>query len=280
MFGHIILRDIPKEQVQLDLLVYEIAGGFRGFAMVPPGAHYVNVKKNDAMQAGFWCVVPEEGVVIRVFDHDTGTFKEDTPENVKTYTELALGGAMNKSLIPVLARSPVDAEAWTSLTRHLTLQAFPPALHDEQPMVPPAAAEGRDLGQWFEQSFKSRFEQAFLGTHKGNINAFLAEFEHAYLQMLLGNDEAAGKRWRHLLLAVFNAGEHAMRASPDVFPPLVDVIVTQLIYMPDEFFDAGAIGSQGQYMVEDLCDTGIVELAYKGDLLGTILADRKAPMQG
>lgn len=280
MFGHIILRDIPKEQVQLDLLFYEIAGGFRGFAMVPPGVHYINVRRNGVMQAGFWCAVPDSGVVIRVFDHDTGSFKDDSPENVKTYTELARAGAMNKSLIPVLARSPVDAEAWTSLTRHLAWQAFPPALHDEQPMVPPALDEGKDLGEWFEKRFKSRFEQAFLGTHEGDINAFLAEFEYAYLQMVARNDEVAGKRWRHLLMASFNAGEHVMRASPDVFPPLVDVIVTQLIYMPDEFFDAGAIGSQGRYMVEDLCDTGIVALAFKGDLLGTILADRKPQVQG
>jgi hypothetical protein len=242
--------------------------------------HFVNVMRNGAMMEGFWCLVPDEGVAIRVFDDASGTFKEDTPENVNTYTDLALSGAMNKSLIPVLARCPVEAEAWTGLTKHVLPDHFPPALHDEQPMAPPAGVEGNDLGQWFENSFKSRFEQAFLGTHKGDINSFMAEFEYAYLQMISCNDDAAGKRWRHLILASFNAGEHVMRASPEVFPPLVDLIVTQLTYMPDNFFEAGAIGSQGRYMVEDLCDTDIVELAYKGDLLATSLADRGVPMRG
>ena len=37
MFGYIILRDIPKYNAQLDLSIYEIKGGFRGFAEIPPG---------------------------------------------------------------------------------------------------------------------------------------------------------------------------------------------------------------------------------------------------
>ncbi|MHA1684395.1 MAG: hypothetical protein ACTSUE_25890, partial [Promethearchaeota archaeon] len=43
VFGYIILRDIPKKEVQLDLALYKIQGGFRGFALVPPGLHFVKV---------------------------------------------------------------------------------------------------------------------------------------------------------------------------------------------------------------------------------------------
>jgi hypothetical protein len=267
------LRDVPKEWAQLDLLLYEIEGGFRGFALVPAGVHYVSVKRSGTMQKGFWCVVPDGGVVIRVFDDTTGEFREDTPENVENYTGLARCGAMNKTLLPVLARHPIEYETWASLTEHLSIAPFPPALHEERPMMPPAGVEGDALGKWFEGSFKSRFEQAFLGTHKGDVDSFMAEFEYAFLRMLLCNDGAAGDRWRHLILASFSAGEHAMRVSPAVFSPLVDVIVVQLPLMPPEFFDAGAIGNQGSNMVEDLVDTEDFTLGVKGDLLATILQD-------
>jgi hypothetical protein len=271
--GYIILRDVPKEWVQLDLLLYEIEGGFRGFALVLAGVHYVSVKRSGTMQKGFWCVVPDGGVVIRVFDDTTGEFREDTPENVENYTGLAISGAMNKALLPVLPRHPLETETWTSLTKHLSLVPFPPALHEERLMSPPEGIGTDALGAWFEGSFKSRFEQAFLGTHKGDVDSFMAEFEYAFVRMVLCDDGTAGDRWRHLILASFNAGEYAMRTSPIVFSALVDVIVVQLPLMPSEFFDAGAIGNQGANMVEDLVDTDDFTLGVKGDLLATILQD-------
>nr|MDO8085570.1 hypothetical protein [Candidatus Sigynarchaeum springense] len=212
--GFIILMDIPKEKAQLDLLAYDIEGGFRGFSSVRAGPHYVNVKRSGEMQKGFWCVVPEDGVVIRVFDAASGSFKEDTPENVAHHTELAKSGAMNKVLAPAYGGYPVEAVAWEDLTKHLALVPFPPELHVEQPMSPPAGVDANALGKWFEGSFKSRFEQAFLGTHGGDVDSFLAELEYAYVQMLACDDKAAGDRWRHLILAAFNAGDYAMCASP------------------------------------------------------------------
>ncbi len=271
--GYIILRDVPKEWAQLDLMLYEITGGFRGFALVPAGVHYVNVKRGGTMQKGFWCVVPDGGVVIRVFDDTTGEFRDDTPENVENYMGLATSGAMNKAFLPVLPRHPLETETWTSLTKHLSLALFPPALHEERPMSPPEGIGADALGVWFEGTFKSRFEQAFLGTHKGDVDSFMAEFEFAFVRMILCNDDAAGDRWRHLILASFNAGEHTMRASPAVFLPLVDVIVVQLPLMSPEFFEPGAIGNQGANMVEDLVDTDNFTLGVKGDLLATILQD-------
>ncbi|MGC9778693.1 MAG: hypothetical protein HZR80_05575 [Candidatus Heimdallarchaeota archaeon] len=53
MFGYIILRDIPKEEAQLDFSIFEIKGGFRGYAEVEPGIHYVSVKDGDNMSEGF-----------------------------------------------------------------------------------------------------------------------------------------------------------------------------------------------------------------------------------
>jgi hypothetical protein len=274
MAGYIILRDVPKETAQLDLQEYEIAGGFRGFAMVPPGVHFVNVKRDAIMQHGSWCSVENDGVVIRVFDDDRGVFIEDTLENVATYTELARSGAMNRALIPVRANHQAAASTWERLTAHVNLVPFPPAMHDEQPMTPPANVDATRLGDWFESRFKSRFEQAFLGTHGAKVDSFLAEFEFAFLRMLLEQDDVATKRWQHLLLAAFNAGEHVMHDSPAVFPPLVDTIMAQVELLPGDFFKPGGLMKQGAYMAEDLVDTGVALLVSKGKVFGSLLSTR------
>ena len=39
MYGYIILRDIPKQLAQLDLLHFPIKGGFRGFSGGYPRRH-------------------------------------------------------------------------------------------------------------------------------------------------------------------------------------------------------------------------------------------------
>ena len=70
MFGYIILRDIPKKLVQLDLLDFPIRGGFRGFAEVNPGPHYVSIKVNEEMHKGFWCWVKPGEVIVKMYDYE------------------------------------------------------------------------------------------------------------------------------------------------------------------------------------------------------------------
>ena len=67
MFGYIILRDIPKKLVQLDLIYFPIKGGFRGFAEVSPGPHYVSIEVNEEMHEGFWCWVNTGEAIIKVY---------------------------------------------------------------------------------------------------------------------------------------------------------------------------------------------------------------------
>ncbi len=266
MSSYIILRDIPKDAAQLDVTLFEIQGGFRGFALVPPGAHYVSIKDEGKMVAGTWVFAPPGDAVVRVYDPTLHQLLPDTPENDLNYRDLALGGAMNKALIPVMLRDEEFATRWGSIVSHIKAEAFPPALHDESPINPPPGAEGPALEGFFISTFKSRIEQAFLGTHGGNVPAFLAEFEFAFASSLVGPDnEVAWARWRHLLQAIYNAGDRFMTAHPELFIPLVDVIIAQLQYLPEDAFSPESAVSHGaHYLAEDLVDTGIAALVEKG----------------
>ena len=96
MFGYIILRDIPKRAVQLNLSIFEIQGGYRGFAEILPGLHYVSVEMDGEMLDGFWCYVEPSAVVVKVFDYDSLTFQDPDPKSIKQYTQMARSGAMNR----------------------------------------------------------------------------------------------------------------------------------------------------------------------------------------
>ncbi len=266
MFSYIILRDIPKDTAQLDVTLFEIQGGFRGFALVPPGAHFLSVKDDGKMVAGTWVFAPPEDTVVRVYDATSHQLVPDTPENDLNYRDLALGGAMNKALIPVMLRDEEFATRWGTIVSHIKAEAFPPALRNESPVNPPEGADGPALEAFFSTTFKSRIEQAFLGTHQGNVQSFLAEFEFAFASWLVEpTNDVAGTRWRHLLQAIYNAGDRFMTAHPDLFIPLVDIIIAQLGYLGEDAFTPESATAHGaKYLAEDLVDTGIVALVEKG----------------
>ncbi len=252
--------------IQLDLTLFEIQGGFRGFALVPPGAHHVMVKDQDKMVAGTWIYAPLNDAVIRVYDAASCQFVPDTPENDSQYRQLAIGGAMNKNLIAVMLQDEDYATRWEQIVQHIKADAFPPRLYTELPMEPPTSAEGPVLEAFYSTTFKSRIDQAFLGTHQGKVASFLAEFEFAFASALVDPDNnLAGMRWRYLLQAIYHAGDRFMTSYPDLFAPLIDLIIAQLQFLGSSAFEPqSATSFDAQYLAEDLVDTGIAALVEKG----------------
>lgn len=256
----IILRDIPKEEVRIDLYRQNIQGGFRGFYADFPlmGWHYVSVKV-DEFHVGFWCRLAMGEAVVRVFDTTEG-FVEDEPETAQHYAQLALSGAMNQSLVayPDHLYAP-----WFGLVSYLDSENFPPQLHSQ------------------EVGAGSRFDQALQGTHGGNTQAFLAEFQYAFVSWLISLDaatenEAAFERWQHLLLSIYNAGEDRIRQAGKLFASLVGLLIRQFNLLPQDWFEAGSfLVEQANYMVEDMIDTEVEELVKQGRVFGEYLQRRK-----
>jgi hypothetical protein len=259
MLGAIVLRDVPKNEARIDLVRYQIQGGFRGFGLVPPSVwHYVSVQ-SGGRHVGFWCHLEPQQVVVKVFDPTAG-FQEADPEMEAQYQRLALSGNMGPALIGYpLAR----LGAWRGLVDKIRAEGFPPRLHQEE--VGPG----------------SRFDKILQGSHGGDKESLLAELQYAFVRWLVsangGNeDEPAFNRWRHLVLSAYNAGEDRIQASGDLFPQMVDTLMRQYDLLPDSWFggDSYLAGSQAGYMCGDMVDTGVPALVEKGKAMAAYLKKR------
>jgi hypothetical protein len=259
MFGAIVLRDIPKEEVRIDLYRRPIQGGFRGFRLVPPGLHYLSVKVRQH-HVGFWCWIKPNQVVVRMFDPANG-FKEDTPDATAHYAELAVGGAMNGALLPYAHQK---FGSWFGLILHINEKDFPPTIHDNEA----------------RQSGTTRFDAALKETHGGNADSFLAEFQFAFAQWLVSldtefEDEAAFARWRHLLLSTYHAGDYRIAELGELFLKLADTLFRQFALLPDEWFEPDSfLMRDAGYLTEDMMDSGVPEIAEKGQALADYLKQR------
>lgn len=277
MFGYIILRDIPKQLVQLDLLYFPIKGGFRGFSEVSPGPHYVSIEVNDKMHEGFWCWVNPGEVIIKVYDYDSDTFNDDEPENEAHFKNLATSRAMNHVLIPITLNNIKSVSQWKKLTKDIRSDNFPPPLHQEVPMLLPLDINPDEISDWYTNKFKSRFEQAFNNTHKKDVQAFLEEFEYAFLKYIVSSqrEEKALDRWMNLIQAIYNAGERSVEAAPELFIDFVDVVKHQFDLLKIEDFQPNTKLIAGvERIIEDMRDVGTERLKKYSQTFETYLRKR------
>lgn len=251
MYSTIILRDIPKETVEIDLWSYNIQGGFRGFQIVPPGLHRISIRAAQKQHA-FWLFSHPNEVIVKVFDAIEQKFFDDEPDSAMQYQELAMSGAMDKALLIY----PHNSFDWLKLTRHISV---------EKNLLSTISAikSNNSLNQ-----HKSRFKQAFFDIHKGDGTAFLAEFQYAFVCWLLSakdiEDVEAYQCWRHLLLSVYNAGEEMIAQNPDFFCDLIDTLLVQFNYLPDSMLISDSfVCAHANYLVEDMIDTKIPSVVEK-----------------
>jgi hypothetical protein len=271
-YGFIILRDVPKEEARIDVFFSEIEGGFRGFQLVPAGVHYVSVQV-EGTHKGFWCYLQPNEAIVKVFNSSVQQFEDDEPENTAHYQQLALAGAMGQVLIPYEQDS---GKIWEQLTNYISSRDFPPPLHQEESINPPDNLSSEELSEWMQKPKKSRFEQALFDTHGGDTMAFLAELQFAFIRWFIDNEDIeALNRWRHLLQAIYNAGERGIAKAPDLFPNLIDLLVLQFDYLEDEMFTPNSFVVYGaEYLAEDMIDSDIEEVVEKGREFENYLEER------
>ncbi|MFX1452367.1 MAG: AAR2 pre-mRNA splicing protein [Promethearchaeota archaeon] len=276
MFGYIILRDIPKKAAQLDLSIYDIKGGFRGFAEVPPGIHYVSVEVDEKMHEGFWCYLEPSTVVVKIYDYENDVFENDSSESEEQYSNMALSGAMNRALIPVMQRNAKMTTEWLKLISYISKDNFPVSLNKETPMEVPENLSPEEMSEYFLKEHKSRFEQAFYDTHDGKKESFLAELQFAFVRSIVRKaDDEALERWLHLLQAIYNAGERNIDSEPELFPLIIDILITQFKILPDNMFTSDSrVVSRVQYLIEDMIDTDIDNVKEKAQEFAEYLKSR------
>ncbi|MBN1410180.1 MAG: hypothetical protein JW969_04995 [Spirochaetales bacterium] len=269
--GFIILRDIPKEEVQLNRHIFKVKGGFRGFSLVPPGANYIRIK-NVEENVSFWCYVPRNDAVVRVFDYEENEFKKDTEENETQFKQLAAGGTMGGALVPYS-----DGETWAKLTSHIREKGFPPSLHQEIPMEAPASLSEAEHADWMENRFKSRFEQAFEDSHKGDEDSFLEELQMSFAMSTVNTgDAAAFKRYSHLVQSIYNKGSLLVESYPGLLKKIADTFLVQFATLPSDFFTGDSfIVRNSNYLYDDMMEADDKSIAEKGKELRDIMKSRK-----
>ena len=276
MYGYIILRDIPKKAVQLDLSIFEIQGGFRGFALVPPGLHYISVEVAGKMIDGFWCYLKPSSAIVKIFDYEKEIFVDPDEESKEQYQMMALSGAMNRALIPVMQKDGEMAMVWQGLVSSIKEENFPVILNRETPIMPPLDLSSEELSDWYLTKHKSRFEHALYDTHEGNINSLLAEFQYAYASLIVkGKSDVAFERWSYLLQSFYNAGERSIESESDFFIQLASILIKQLKWAPEEWFESGNNIFYGiNNMIEDMIDTGEKLLGESAKMLQAYLKQK------
>lgn len=270
-FCYIILRDVPKEKAQIDADIYEIEGSFRGFKKVIPGFHYVSVQV-DQLYQGFWCYLQPNEVLVKVFNHTLRQFEDDESETTTHYQKLALAGAMDEVLIPYNHDS---GEIWEKLTNHIDCRIFHPILHQEKSnhaAVNISSQKSSDL--LIDQ--QSRFEQALFNTHDGDTEAFLSEFQFAFVRWYSNiEDLEALNRWRYLLQAIYNAGESGIVKAPELFSSLINTLLIQLDCLPEDMLTPNSfVTGQAKYLAEDMIDSDIEGIVEKGHEFEAYLEER------
>jgi len=268
----IILRNVPKEETQIDGVFYEIEGGFRGFRGVSSGAHYISVKVEE-QHKGFWCYLEPNQALVKTFNAALQQFEDEEPKTTEQYQQLALSGAMDQTLITY---DEDTREIWQELTKYITHQDFPPTLHQEESIQPPTNLSAEDLSQWMLKYHKSRFEQALFDTHQGNINAFLGEFQFAFARWYIDSEDTiAFNRWSHLLQALYNAGESGISKATDLFSQLIDILLLQFDCLPDEVLNPDSVVmSSAEYLAEDMIDSDVEEVVEQGEEFKAYLEER------
>jgi hypothetical protein len=165
---------------------------------------------------------------------------------------------------------------WNLMTSYLNENKFPFKINKEEPMHPPEDLKAEELDNWYANTFKSRFEQAFLNTHNGVIDDFLAELQFSFVSYLIKpSNETALNRWLHLLQACYNAGERSINNTPKLFEEFVEIIRIQFDNFDNEIFEnESKLVSGVENLIEDMIDAEVEILAEKANSFRDYLIER------
>lgn len=234
--ARILLRDIPRQQVLLDVMEYPVEGGFRGFQNVLRGWHHIEVRSGATRLRGEVVIDSDGGTTILEPQGDRLVLVDD-PERA----QLASSGAMDRALIDAARSSPAVWRAWFDATGMVRLP---------RPSGPPpitgAASRARN----------------FLAAHADD-NAALAGAQAAFAALIAG-DPGAIEALQSLWNAFANAGS-AVRERPAFFAHLGRALAATLTVAPSLAPVAQAVSLK--QLAEDLVDDGGPEAAEPAALL-------------
>lgn len=271
IFQTILLRNLPKSEVRMDLMQYRIEGTFRGFREVPStNPHYVSVKVGDAF-TGFWCYGEAGDVLVKTFDQEGRAWRDETPKKAARYREMASDGGLDDFLMPY---DQTTFTAWHALTHKLPRETFPPNLYPAPNEDHPEGLDDAELRKWVEARNRQRLQTTFYEQHEANISGFLAEMQFSFLRWLVEGEESGFARWGYLLQTLYHAELSEISEHPNLFAGLVDVIIPHFEFLPTLAFTAGGMARFASGMLAENMRAIGGKLGDKADALDTAVQAR------
>lgn len=206
MKHNIILRNLPKEKIQIDIWPFEIQGGFRGFQQVPNGLHYIAVLFHNTYP-GFWCFI-EGATVVKAFNLEKSQFIDADNKTTIASQALADSGAMNKDLIVFPKASELQ---WYRLTSHIS-----PKNYDQIINLTPSSIST-------------------------NINdkEVIAAYQMAFLKVIVCQPELLEpykmQLWKEWIQAFYQANQTTIQNRITLFPIIIDLLILHQELMPKAY---------------------------------------------
>ena len=221
--GWIVLRDIPKEAVQLDGLRFDVAGGFRGFQTVPGGYHLVRVLDSAAAAWASCEVWLDQGAAEVLIYDDSGKLHR---AEAARHGAMASSGDLDTALIDVTADDRTEHMlAWGESTSRI-----------DQPVRQIALADRADI--------------SFLRAHS-DAKAAQRELQAAFVRMHALEDEKAEAYFFYLLQAHYHAGARRIAAAVDYFAWFARTLAAMITVRPSLRTDERATEGS-DFLLEDL----------------------------
>lgn len=237
MTHHIILKDIPKSKVQIDLWPFDIQGGFRGFQKVHEGLHYIATWLHDK-PVGMWCYVSDKPI-ISGFDWNIPGFVDLDSESEQLIRPLAESGAMDTKLIsyPDLA-----AIQWKQLTCYIHESNY----HELLDKIPPIALDIET-----EDTILAHFQMAFLK---------IIVMPEAFLNPTDWNN------WNDWISAVYEVCNDVAIAKSDIICQMIDLLILQQKIIPPAYTQKlKALSDAAMRFINRLIETKVTKLSIKAN---------------
>jgi hypothetical protein len=203
MKNNIILRDCPKQKVQIDLWAFDIGGGFRGFQNVANGIHYLSILFQEKYY-GIW-YFNENETIVKAFDWDKATFYDVEETDKTTFQEMADSGVMNDKLI---IYPNIAAEQWEELSNYISIFHFQ----------------------------NSQFLPIDMNANTDK-NKILGSFQLAFLKVIVQQAEDLVvediENWEQWVKAIYGTELSIIENQTDLFCKCIDLLILQLELFPD-----------------------------------------------
>lgn len=217
MFGAVVLKDIPKEEIRIDIFKYQISGGFRGFFLIPFGLHYLSIKFRNKFK-GFWFYIKPYTAIVKIFNYETEEFEEVDQETFNTFRHLALSGQMGAALI----NYPVgEWVKWNKLVSKINEHYF--------------SLKNLEQNQFYTQNTREIIELS----KKNDYSDFFADLQFSFITWIVDDANTFNKKnfefWQNLIEKILNSEKELIIKNYIFFDETTKIILSQFQNLEKEW---------------------------------------------